>query len=144
MATGSLVAAAVLISNTFPQHDRTAAHYGFEWDDDVILSAAIGPYPAATPLNVFLAGLYGSIQAFTGTYATVASFTAGAYLSGGVVRANAVVRRVQTGSLYIGNNNGTGGAYIVRGGVASFTGSAWIQAATKAFSADAMLVDNVC
>ncbi len=126
-----------IASSTFPQHDRETAHYGTEEDDDVVLVAAIGPYPAGTLLSVFLAGLYGAVTALTSTNPTVASFTASAILSGGALHIDAVKIRTMTGSL-------TGNAVVALGGSTSFPADAVIRPAVASLTADAMVIDLVC
>lgn len=129
-----IVADAYISARTFPQHDRDVAHYGFEYDEDVILSATIGPWPTGTPLDVVLAGMYQTFSTLSLTPNTFAVFTADAYVAWSYT-ANAVITKAMPTATFT--------ADAAWGQGWSLTVDAWLYRAF-ALTADAVVVENVC
>lgn len=134
----SFTVSAWIASTSLPTHDRLLDHSGSEPDTVVVLSAAVGPYAAGTTLDVFLAALYAAaLTAANSSNATVKSFTAHAWITGGVFSVNSSLVGTVSAST-------TASAEIIGGAVASLSADALLIPAVKTLTINAYLTEDVC
>lgn len=88
----SLAAGAWISTGDLLRHSRQDAHFGTETDVDVVLSGAIGPYAAGTPLATFLSGISDALANLSSNTFYVSGFTAGAFIQRTSVMAWAEIR----------------------------------------------------
>jgi len=124
-------------------HRRDLDHFGQDSDEFVGLSAAIGPFPAQTPVKYVLEWLASQVGSLTASTHRLSTFTLNAYVlapgstvgsAPGNIRSvfalNAVVKKTQTSSLTLN-------AYVIKGG--TFTLNAWVRGYAS-FTLDAFVV----
>ena len=132
---GSFTASCWIVGNAL-RHDRTYQHSGTQTDTTVVLSAAIGKWPAGTDLHTFLLDCCARVTALESAMHQVGSFTIDWFVTP-TFRINAVIFKDS------GTRTFTIDALKSHGG--QFSADARIAAVrSSSFSAAAYRIDNVC
>lgn len=113
------------------RHDRTLDHTGSQDDTTVVLSEAIGPYPAGMVLHEYLVALTDRVVSLENSTRYWGLFTGDAVLTtGGAFSGNAVIAARRF----------TGDGVIKAPFVDNLTGDAVISTGIRTFTGDAFLV----